>query len=82
MPRGCVSPPPFPVSGRMGDPPELPDPAPVAQTFFVDEEISKRYRLDALQSLAKKLKVPFEDVKKKDLVAAILASDQKLIPLK
>lgn len=50
--------------------------------FRFDEGFLKRYRLDALQSLAKKLKVPFEDVKKKDLVAAILASDQKLIPLK
>jgi G3E family GTPase len=29
----------------------LADPAPVAQTFFVDEEISRRYRLDAIVTL-------------------------------
>lgn len=53
-----------------------------ASWFRLDEGFLKRYRLDALQLLAKKLKVPFEDVKKKDLITAIMAGGQTFIPLK
>jgi hypothetical protein len=51
--------------------------------FRWDEGFLKRYRLDALQNLAKRLKVPFDGKKKKDLVVDILAiNDQTFIPLK
>ena len=50
--------------------------------FRWDEGFLRRYRLDALQNLAKKLKIDFEDKKKKDLIAEILASGKKITPLK
>ena len=40
--------------------------------FRYDAGFLRRYRLDALQDLAKKLKVPFEGLKKMQLVDAIL----------
>lgn len=51
--------------------------------FRWDEGFLKRYRLDALQNLAKRLKIAFDGKKKKDLVADVLAvNDQTFIPLK
>jgi ParB/RepB/Spo0J family partition protein len=52
--------------------------------FRFDEGFLKRYRLDALRDLAKKLKVEHDDdTKKKDLIAAILEKDSgsTFIPL-
>lgn len=55
-----------------------------ADWFRWDEGFLKRYRLDQLQDLAKRLKIDYEDVKKKDLVAAILSyeGDRSVVPLK
>jgi hypothetical protein len=55
-----------------------------ADWFRWDEGFLKRYRLDQLQDLAKRLKIEYEDVKKKDLITAILAyeGDRSVIPVK
>lgn len=55
-----------------------------ADWFRWDEGFLKRYRLDQLQDLAKRLKIDYEDVKKKDLIAAILAyeGERSVVPLK
>lgn len=55
-----------------------------ADWFRYDEGFLKRYRLDQLQDLAKRLKIGYEDLKKKDLIAAILASEEGriVVPVK
>jgi ParB/RepB/Spo0J family partition protein len=55
-----------------------------ADWFRWDEGFLRRYRLDALQDLARRLKIEHEDVKKKDLIAAILAyeGDRSVVPVK
>jgi ParB/RepB/Spo0J family partition protein len=52
--------------------------------FTFDEGFLKRYRLDALQDLAKRLGIEYEGLKKKDLVAAVLAydGDRAVVPVK
>lgn len=45
--------------------------------FRYDAGFLRRYRLDALQDLARHLKVPFEGLKKGELVKAILAHEGK-----
>ncbi len=50
--------------------------------FRFDAGFLRRYRLDQLQHLAKKLGVPFEDKKKKDLVVDVLAATKKFVPIR
>jgi len=52
--------------------------------FRYDAGFLNRYRLDGLQNLAKRLRIPFEGLKKSELMKAILASKDasKFIPLR